>query len=75
MTFSDDDDLDLGLDDSPKAKEQPRNKSGGFSDSLFGKSDRVEKLLERPGTAGSGTRTFSIDHTGKHVPTCTTYLD
>lgn len=57
MTFSDDDDdLDLGITDSPpaKAKEQAADKAGGgIMDSLFGKSSSVEKHLQRPGTGGS----------------------
>lgn len=53
--FSDDeDDLDLGLDDSPvKPKDQGGGKSGNMMSSLFGRSESVEKHLQRPGTAGS----------------------
>ena len=59
MTFSDDDDdLDLGIDDDPPAKSKSADISdnkGGSSimGSLFGKSDSVEKHLQRPGTGGS----------------------
>ena len=58
MTFSDDDDdLDLGIDDDPPAKSKSdiSDNKGGSSimGSLFGKSDSVEKHLQRPGTGGS----------------------
>lgn len=58
MTFSDDDDdLDLGIDDDPPAKAKPAalesKAGGGMMSSLFGKSDSVEKHLQRPGTGGS----------------------
>lgn len=61
MTFSDDDDdLDLGIDDDPPAKAKSAaasdNKAGSsIMGSLFGKSDSVEKHLQRPGTGGSQT--------------------
>ena len=62
VTFSDDDDaLDLGIDDAPvKPKTKAVDRSdGGMKDSLFGKSNSVEKHLQRPGTGGS-QREFNI---------------
>jgi len=59
ITFSDDDDLDFGLDDGPSQKKVEKSEpKSELASSLFGKSS-VEKHLQRPGTGGS-QKEFSI---------------
>lgn len=69
VTFSDDeDDLDLGIDDPPaKVIDKSDGKASGMMSSLFGRSESVEKHLQRPGTAGS-QNSFTVDAKSQSKP-------